>query len=851
MRKPIPIGGILALLFLFLCYSCESADQRQASEVVTDFNFDWKFARGASPGAEQPGFDDASWREIRLPHDWSIEEPFTQDNTGGATAFLPGGIGWYRKTFKLPKEAADKTVRINFDGIYNNSEVWINGHVLSGRPYGYSAFYYDLTPYLKFGDSENIIAVRADRTAFIDSRWYPGSGIYRNVRLETIDKLHIEAWGTFITTPEVSVQAATVMVLNNLKNNYDQAKEALVKVIIQNTEGKMVASAEKKVHLEAGEAGTVSQSLNIAQPQLWATETPGLYTAITTISEGDRLLNSYEQNFGIRSIKYDAQKGFFLNGKKTRFKGVCLHHDGGLVGAAVPIGVWKRRLQRLKDAGVNAIRTAHNPPAEDFLDLCDRMGFLVFEEIFDEWDNPKDKRHNYNQQEVEEVTKGYTEHFHDWAERDVKSMVTRDRNHPSIVAWSIGNEIEWTYSSYKDAAGYWSKDKPESVSYYYDEPFPTITQLKERFRKAKPDNYELAATAKRLSTWTKQLDTTRPVTANLVIPSISYHSGYTDALDVVGLSYRQSVYDYVASNYPEKMILGSENWAQWHEWKAVLENENIQGVFLWTGVDYMGESRGWPIKGSSSGLLDFAGFTKPSYNLFKTLWQEKPHVYLSTVSLEESKYELVDNKVLAKKRNEKYIPMWGWSAYEEHWNYREGESVVVEVITNCPTLELFLNGESLGTQTLAENYDDKIMQWHVPFTAGKLTAVGTSADGSNTTYELQTAGEVAAIRIESDKETLNADGYDVAHIELQLTDAKGIPVTTDDREVVFDLQGNYRLLGVDNGDRENLQTIQTNRIVTKNGRCLLILQSIREAGEISVSATSRKANSETILIYSK
>ncbi|WP_299552408.1 glycoside hydrolase family 2 TIM barrel-domain containing protein [Seonamhaeicola sp.] len=849
--KPIKFVLIGAVILFFSCA------KEKVVEVSTDFNFNWKFKKGDMPGVEKADFDDASWENIRLPHDWSVAESFTQENAGGATAFLPGGIGWYRKTFRMPESASGKLTRINFDGVYNDSEVYINGHLLGKRPYGYIGFYYDLTPYLNYGDNENVIAVKADRTAYLDCRWYPGSGIYRNVRLETLNKVHIQAWGTFITTPDITEEKASVSVQNTVVNKNEVSKTIDLHVSIIDKAGNQVAEVNKSVDMNADETKEVEQTFEVISPKLWDIETPNLYTAKISIRENNQLLDTYIQRFGIRDIEYDAEKGFFLNGKQTLFKGVCLHHDGGLVGAAVPKGVWKRRLERLKEAGCNAIRTAHNPPSEEFLDLCDEMGFLVQDEAFDEWDNPKDKRHNFNQQKAEEITKGYTEHIHEWAEEDVKSMVLRDRNHPSIVMWSIGNEIEWTYPSYQEAAGYWEKERKVSmdgftrVDYYYDEPPYSIPEIKERFKNAVPDNYELTAMAKNLSKWIKEIDTTRPVTGNLVIPSVSYFTGYTDALDIVGLSYRQSVYDYVHRNYPEKLILGTENWAQWHEWKPVIDKDYVHGVFLWTGIFYMGESRTWPIKGSSSGLLDFAGYKRPSYHMFKTLWNEEPHVYFSTTKMDDSPYEFVNGDVLHKRRNDKYIPMWGWHKYNDHWNYEAGESTVVEVFTNCEEVELFLNGSSLGVQKLADNMHDHIIKWHVPFSSGKLVAKGKHTSGTIVEYQLRSAQSFGAITATPDKTVLKANGYDVVHIEVELTDKDGVPVRVDDREVVFDVKGDCKILGVDNGARDNVQDIQTNKIVTANGRCLLIVQSNLNEGLLEISASSGEITSDVIQIEIK
>lgn len=836
----------ISSLFLLLLLSLNCATQFESRRTTADFNFDWKFIRGEQAGAEKVDFNDAGWREIRLPHDWSVEESFTQENTAGATAFLPGGIGWYRKTFCLAKADSGKQILINFDGIYNNSKVWINGHLLGERPYGYIGFIYDLTPYLSFGDKDNVLAVRANRSAYADCRWYPGSGIYRNVKLIIKDPVHIRHWGHFVSTPEIETHAAKVSVQSTVVNATMETRTIVVKSVVSKPDYKTCATVQDELVLQPASQKVIEQILEVKNPELWDTQNPNLYSVTTTLAESKISLDDVTSTFGVREFRYDAEKGFFLNGKRTLFKGVCLHHDGGLVGAAVPIGVWERRLKILKEGGVNAIRTAHNPPAEDFLDLCDRMGFLVQDEAFDEWNNPKDKRHNYNQQKAEEVTRGYTEHFDAWAEADVKNMVLRDRNHPSIVMWSIGNEIEWTYPRYGAATGYW--ERKNNVDYYFDEPPYSVDEIKKRFYAAKPGKYELAPTAQNLSKWIREIDTTRPVTANLVIPSVSSFSGYTDALDIIGYSYRQSVYDYGHRLYPDKMIVGTENWTQWHEWKPILECEYNPGIFLWTGINYMGESGRWPNKGSGSGLLDFAGFRKPSYFMFNSLWNEDPNVYITTQKLPRSVYkwdddqkELVERSPGAWKRK-----LWGWHRVNTHWNYEAGDSIVTEVYTNCRSVELFVNGKSCGSKELSD-FEDHIIKWLVPYSDGTITAVGDE----NVRYEIQSAGEAASIRLTTDKTKLNANGYDVVHIVAQLVDAQGHPVFTTEADVHFDILGDCRLLGVDNGSTRNVQDYQTDNCKTLQGRCLLILQSNLEPGSIQVRASSEELESRQIQINMK
>ncbi|MBT4500153.1 MAG: glycoside hydrolase family 2 protein [Gemmatimonadetes bacterium] len=823
----------------------DNAGNTGTTRLIEDFNFGWKFAREDQQGAEAEAFDDTGWRDVRLPHDWSVEESFTQENAGGSTAFLPGGIGWYRKTFSLPATSVDKKTWIEFDGVYSNAGVWINGHFLGKRPYGYVEFIHDLSPYLNYGDPKNSIAIRVDRSAYIDCRWYPGSGIYRHVKLVTAEKVHIPPHGVFITTPLATAEKAEVLIRTEIANARGNSRTAQLKTTLMNEEGNPCAVQETEIVFDGAEKTKVEQRFVVETPSLWDIDAPAMYSALSEIADETGPLDGCSIPFGIRTIAYDAEKGFFLNGRSVKFKGVCLHHDGGLVGAAVPPGVWERRLKSLKKAGCNALRTAHNPPSAEFLDLCDRIGFLVQNEAFDEWDNPKDKRHNYNQKAAEEVTRGYTEYFDEWAEADVESMVLRDRNHPCVVMWSIGNEIEWTYPRYGKAAGYW--DGGVDAGYYYDLPPNDIETIKKTFAESGPGEHCLAETAARLAQAIREADTTRPVTANLVIPSVSHLSGYTDTLDVIGYSYRQAVYDYVHELYPEKPTLAAENWGQWHEWRAVAERDYLAGIFLWTGINYLGESHNWPNKASGSGLLDLAGFEKPSFQMFKSLWNDEPHLYIATLSQSDgAPYEqLEDGTIVSKKRNEKWMPMWGWHAVNEHWNYCEGDAVFVEVYTNCDEVELFLDGTSLGVRKLADVEDDRIMKWLVPYAPGKLTAIGKTAGGP-VQCQLETAGDPTQIRLTADRSTLTADFYDVVHLTAQLCDAAGLPVRSEERELTFDIQGDCRLLGVDNGATDSVQDYQANNCTTSQGRCLLILQAGDRAGEVVVTASSGGLQSQSV-----
>ncbi|GJM62754.1 sugar-binding domain-containing protein [Persicobacter diffluens] len=818
---------IYFLLLIIGNLACQSTPE---SRKVEDFNFNWKFHWGDVGEAYQMTFNDTNWEQLRLPHDWSIQFPFTQKNAAGATGFLPGGIGWYRKNFRVPKTDQGKHVFICFDGVYNNAEVWINGHYLGKRPYGYVNFEYELTPHLKWGE-ENIIAVKADRSAFIDSRWYPGSGIYRNVKLVTTHDLHIPIHGTFVETLSIEEERAEINIALELVNL--SAEKENIKLINEVWfDGKKITQKEEKLKLKEQFTRSHALKMDIEQAVLWDISQPKMYQLITKIEIQGQEVDQYTTPFGIRTFEFTKNQGFFLNGQDRMIKGVCLHHDGGLVGAAVPKGVWKRRLKKLKNAGVNAIRTAHNPPSAEFLDLCDQMGFIVQHEFFDEWDNPKDKRHNYNQQQSDSLTIGYTRYFREWGERDLKAVMKRDRNHPSIVMWSIGNEIEWTYPSYGNATGYWGKHKTGNINYYWDEPRLNKEEMQDIFAQSKKDNPALTTTAQRLSRWTKEMDKNRPVTANLVMPTVSNFSGYSEALDVVGLSYRQAVYGYMSRNYPEMTFLGTENWTRYHEWKAIEEHPAMTGIFLWTGINYMGESRSWPKKGSGSGLLDFAGFENPSYHMFKSIWSEEPHLYITTQTAEKSPYRLAGNQIMEKEENWAIRQKWGWQEVNEHWNYEKGALIAVEVYTNQTAIELFLNEKSLGIQKLSD-VNDHILKWMVPFQAGKLEARAVNAPNISTIIE--TAKQPSKMKLNMVEGEITKDPYAVAHLEVQLMDQEGLPVKHSEAYIQFEIEGPAKLLGVDNGSPTNVQAYQNHQIETHQGKALAIIQSQGKAGKVKIN----------------
>ncbi len=837
-----------------LCVLALGISSAQASAPTGElpFNSDWKFTLSDKPEFTFTNYETTDeWREVDLPHDWSVEHPFTDDLTkgDGATGYLPGGIAWYSKSFEKPITKDQKCYLI-FDGVYNNSEYWINGKKLGDHPYGYSPFFFDITDYLKPVGQSNELMVRVDRSRFVDSRWYTGSGIYRDVNLLVVDKLHIPVWGTYLTTPYVSPERATVSLKVDIENDYEQTKSGVIITDIIAPQGGVVASLTTSFELDGDSRECIEQILEVPSPELWGLDDPNLYYAKSRVVSQGELLEERETRFGIRTIKFDAQKGFFLNGENMKIKGVCLHHDGGLVGAAVPKAVWERRLRILKEGGCNAIRSSHNPCSEEFLDLCDEMGILVQQEFFDEWDAPKDKRQNMYERTIDYESRGYARFFQEWAEKDLKNVMLRDRNRPSIFQWSIGNEIEWTYEGNRESTGFFGADA--NGNYFWNQPPYGPERIKAEWRKQPEHTYDIGRTARKLAKWTREMDLTRPVIANCILPSISYETGYIDALDIAGFSYRRVMYDYGYEHYPEKPMMGTENVGQWHEWKAVLDRDYISGIFIWTGIDYMGERGGkrlsWPEKSTTSGLLDIAGFEKPSFRMMKSLWVDEPYIAIYSQSAEKSVYKEDENGVFGDKNPKSPWSqrLWVWNDVNEHWNYANGENVVVELYSNCEQIELLQNGKSLGVKSLAD-FEDHIYKWSVDFAEGKIEARGVK-DGESTKVALESAGEPVGVKLVVDRDSMAANGKDAVHVVAQLVDKKGRSVSYTDKIVEFSIEGECRVLGVDNGHAANIMPFQATNVKTSQGRCLMILQSEDVASTISVSAVAEGLTSNEISI---
>jgi beta-galactosidase len=510
--------------------------------IIQNLNLDWKFFRGDEPKAWYKGLDDSCWRDVTIPHDWSVEEPFSEEHSSG-TGYLPGGMGWYRKAFAIPEEFKGKRVFVTFDGIYNNSQVWCNSYYIGKRPYGYSAFTYDITDFISVEDEKNVISVKVNHKDIADSRWFTGSGIYRDVYLTITDNIHIDTYGVFITTPKVTKEQATVAVNVHLSNETATGADILIRNTILDENENTIEIAQDFRSVSGGSGTEIEQAIVVANPRLWSPDSPFLYTVLTEIIKDGEVIDHVKTPMGIRWFTFDADKGFFLNGRNMKMKGVCVHHDAGCLGAAVPEKVWIRRLKALKEMGCNAIRMSHNPPAANLLDLCDRLGFLVMDEAFDEWEGVKNKwstGHNvYPPKHF-----GYYEDFPEWNERDIKEMVLRDRNHPSIIMWSIGNEVDYPNDPYchpyfETMTGNNDANKPAA---------------ERKYDPNKPNAERLATIAKRLVKYVKECDETRPVTSALAFPELSNLTGYAEALDVVGYNYKELFYEEDYKKYPGRVI---------------------------------------------------------------------------------------------------------------------------------------------------------------------------------------------------------------------------------------------------------------------------------------------------------
>lgn len=789
----------LSLLFSFLLFNLASS--QPVTREVENFNFNWKFYNGDIPVASNPGYDDTGWRVLDLPHDWSIEGPFDNKYASG-TGFLPGGIGWYRKSFSVPASLKNRRVFINFDGVYNNSEVWINGFYLGKRPNGYISFEYDLTPHLVPG-KENIIAVKVDHTRFGDSRWYTGSGIYRDVKLIYTPALHIKKWGVSYTTSEVSSERATITFeIKTVNESEKSSAVTLFSYLVSGTDtiGKFVDKAQ----VTPGKEKVFSHTLSFPKPLLWDIDNPNLYSLVA-VFRGKDFTDKLATPVGFRNIRFDPEKGFFLNGRNLKLKGICMHHDAGTLGSAVPRKEIERRLDILKELGCNAIRTSHNPFSSDFLDLCDTKGFLVIDEAFDEWEMPKKKW-------IEGWNKGtpgkdgYSSDFVQWARTDLADLVMRDRNHPSVIMWSIGNEVDYP-------------NDPYTHPILNTEANP---QTWAKFDTRLPDANRLGVVARELVDIVKQLDSTRPVTAGLASALMSNETGYAEALDVVGYNYQEFRYRADHQKYPQRVLYGSENGMTLEAWNAVSENDYVMGQFLWTGFEYLGEAGQFPSRHSTSGIIDLAGNKKPEFFFRQSLWSDKPMVFLGTT-----------NRI----SNQGEVSLWSHKRVDPVWNWKEGQTISVNAFTNCETVELFLNDRSLGSKNMKE-FRNRVIAWDVPFEAGKLKAVARNAGNIEAEFELNTSGTPANLTAICDASTIKADNEDIARVYINITDEAGNTVYSALNEITVEISGPVKLIGTEDANPVNIEDYKDNKQKAFHGKLLVYIRSTEKSGKANITISS-------------
>jgi len=762
-----------------------------------NINDGWLFRLKDEADAYKPDFKDNSWRKLDLPHDWSIEGSLSP-TLASCTGYLPGGIAWYRKKLEIPTELNGKKVFVYFEGVYNRSTVYLNGQLLGFRPNGYVSFAYDLTPYIKPGES-NLLAVRVDHSQYADSRWYTGSGIYRDVWLVTSDPVHFDMWGVTYQTKQVKGNEAIVQVSADVKNETKAETDAKVLIQWLDLSGKVITQTTVKKKLAAGAVSKLTADITIKNPLLWSTESPNLYQLKTTLFSGTKIVDESICNAGIRTTMYDPDKGFALNGKWMKMKGVCIHHDAGVLGSAVPGEVWKRRLITLKSLGCNAIRMSHNLQAPDMYELCDELGFLVMDEGFDEFEFPK-KKWMQGWNVGEPGFQGTFDFFDEWSDRDVASMVLRDRNHPSVILWSIGNEVDYPNDPYSHPILNGSEFN-QPVSGGYDP--------------KKPSADRLGPIGKRLSGVIRAIDTSRKVTGALAGVIMTNETDYPKYLDVVGYNYTEDRYTADHKKYPERVIYGSENGHSYNSWKAVRDNDYIFGQFIWTGFDYLGESNAWPSRGFNSGMIDLAGNLKPRGYFRMAMWSDKPMTYMGTYrQAREGRRGLSDSA----------LPLW---------NYNEGDTIRVVCYTNCPQSQLSLNGEPVGTP---KNHDDNtgIIYWDIPFKAGKLEVTGLKDGKEAAKYSIQTSGRSYSIVATPDKSRLSSE-KELVHINIQIVDQNGVPVILADDEVTCTVTGPARLLGLESANNSDMTNYRDNSHREFNGRMLAYLQSTGSSGEVNVT----------------
>ena len=806
---------LLLLVLSVILGSCTTiAKENDSVRSRTSMDKNWKFIQEDVVNGSNPDYDDKSWRALNVPHDWSIEGEYAENHPAGrAGAYLPTGIGWYRKSLDIKNLSKENRYFIEFDGVYMNSDVWINGHHLGNRPYGYIGFAYDLTPFLKEG--ENTIAVKVDHSLAPSGRWYTGSGIYRHVWLTKTSNIYIPQWGTFVTTPEVSKEEAKVSLQIDILNKTHNATQLSVKSSIINNTNTTVATSNSDIEIK--DSVRVVQNFTITKPKLWSPASPNMYTVKTDVYNGGVLVDTYTTPLGVRKVEVRGSKGFFLNGEPLKLKGLSNHHDAGPVGAAVPNDVLYKRLKSLKEMGCNALRTTHNPFAPEFYVMCDTMGFMVMDEAFDGWFDAKAK-HDYGN------------YFEKWWRKDLSDFMRRDRNHPSVIMWSIGNEIpRFTADQQKLIVDYTltiDSTRPISQGRGYSAPHIDISGFNghgefrgvlEKHHAENPDRAiigtEITHTLQtrgiyRTRTWYRTKDNPAPwekphqfkKMENKVykIPHLAKEEVFTDISPRYQSSYDNSI-----------VRIGVRD-----DWNRVEDYDYYIGNFRWTGFDYLGESFNWPARTANFGIIDLAGFPKDHYYLYQSLWSDKPMVHL--------------------------LP---------HWTHpgKEGVEIPVVVYTNTGGAELFLNEKSLGKKEMTR---ERQIVWNVPYASGTLTVVAHDADGNKLSKSYTTAGEATSIEMIADRNEVTANETDVIHCEISIVDSKGTYVPNANQMITFDVEGPARIIGVENGDILDLSPHKVNYRKTFNGKCLLLIESTDKAGTITITAESKGFKSDAVKIKS-
>ncbi len=822
----------LISLFLLATGCATPKEEITVDDRSLDFTADWTFRLGDDAAAARPDYDDSAWRKLNLPHDWAIEGDFSEDNpsgTGGGA--LPGGIGWYRKSFTIDKADEGKRLRIDFDGAYMNSTVYINGHKLGTRPYGYISFSYDLTPYIRWG-GKNVLAVRVDNAEQPNSRWYSGCGIYRNVWLTKLNPVHVAQWGTYVTAEEVSAGSARLKIRTRLQYDAVAGQDAQAEVslltCLLDAEGNVVGETVAEQSIAATASQELEQEISVRNPHLWSIRTPYIYKVASILKDKrtGEVLDTYYTPTGIRTFRFDAREGFVLNGEPLKINGVCMHHDLGCLGAAVNVRAIERQLEILKEMGCNGIRCSHNPPAPELLDLCDRMGFIVMDETFDMWRKQK-TRHDY------------ARYFNEWHERDLTDLVVRDRNHPSVFIWSIGNEV----------LEQWTDAQADTLSLEEANLILNFGHGADRLAKEGELSVNSLLTQK-LVDMVKSLDPTRPVTAGCNEPNPANHLFRSGALDVIGFNYHDDWFAGVPENFPDKPFIVTESvsalmtrgyyrmpsdsmfiwperwdkpfqdasfscssydnchvpWGNRHEGtlRRVKNNGFISGQYIWTGFDYIGEPTpyGWPARSSYFGIIDLAGFPKDVYYMYQSEWRS-------------------DKTVLH------LFPHWNWTPGQEvdMWAY----------YNDADEVELFVNGQSQGVRSKGE--DDFHVMWRVKYEPGTVKAVSRKEGKVIAEQEIRTAGEPSQIRLTPDRSILRADGKDLSFVTVEILDKDGNLCPNADNDITFTVEGTGFIAGVDNGSPISMERFKANHRKAFYGKCLLVVQSNGEKGNVKVTAT--------------